>query len=185
MPAPRPSEDILLQFPGPVTLSSSSSVRMKVKACLSAIAAAALIYAGIMGRGLSTGHPAPDVAVAVVMFSIAAFYLFILRRAVIQLRSGSLRLDDTGFELAGYRRERYLWSGVGDFRVEQSRGFEAVGFRVRPPKDDPEALLNLRFFGGRDVWLPDSYAYKLEDLAQLMAAWQRRATVADTGSSRK
>jgi hypothetical protein len=170
------TEDALSQFPGPVTLSSSSSPRMKAKALLSAIAAAALIYAGIMGRGLSTGHPQPDVAVAVVMFSVAALSLAILRRAVIQLRSGWLRLDQTGFELAGYRRERYLWRDVGDFRVERSRGFEAVGFRVRPPKDDPDALLNLRFLGGRDVWLPDGFTYTLEDLAQLMAAWQERAT---------
>jgi hypothetical protein len=176
MSTPGPSEDILSQFPGPVTLSSSSSLRMKTKALLSVIAAAALIYGGIMGRGLSTGRPQPDVAGALVLFSFAALSLAVLRRAVIQLRSGSLRLDETGFELAGYRRERYLWSDVGDFRVERSRGFEAVGFRVRPPKDDPDALLNLRFFGGRDVWLPDSYGYKLEDLAQLMAAWQRRAT---------
>jgi hypothetical protein len=149
---------------------------MRVAALLSAIAAVALIYAGIMGRGLSTGQPQPDIAVAAVMFSTAALSLAVLRRAVIQLRSGSLRLDETGFELAGYRRERYLWSDVGDFRVERSRGFEAVGFRVRPPKDDPDALLNLRFLGGRDVWLPDGFTYKLEDLAQLMAAWQKRAT---------
>jgi len=148
---------------------------MKIGALLSAIVAAALIYAGVMGRGLSTGHPQPDIAGMVVLFSIAALFLALLRRAVIQIRSGSLRLDETGFELAGYRHERYLWRDVGDFRVERSRGFEAVGFRVRPPKDDPDALLNLRFLGGRDVWLPDSYAYRLEELAQLMAAWQTRA----------
>ena len=176
MSAPSPSEEILSQFPNPFTFSSSSSLRMKAGALLSIVAAAALIYVGTMGRGLSTGHPQPDLAGAVVMFSFAALSLTVLRRTVIQLRSGSLRLDETGFELAGYRREHYLWSEVGDFRVERSRGFEAVGFRVRPPKDDPDALLNLRFFGGRDVWLPDSYGYDLEDLAQLMAAWQRRAT---------
>ena len=149
---------------------------MRAMALLSVIAAAALIYVGIMGRGLSTGHPQPDLAAAVVMFSFAALSMAVLRRAVIQLRSGSLRLDETGFEFAGYRSERYLWSDVGDFRVERGGKFENVGFRVRPPKDDPDAPLNLRFFGGRDVWLPDTYGYNFEDLAPLLAAWQRRAT---------
>jgi hypothetical protein len=109
------------------------------------------------------------------MFSFAALSLAALRRAVIQLRSGSLRLDKSGFDFSGYRSERYLWSDVGDFRVVRGGKFENVGFRVRPPKDDPEALLNLRFFGGRDVWLPDTYGYGFEDLAQLLASWQRRA----------
>ncbi|WP_157100077.1 hypothetical protein [Rhodoplanes sp. Z2-YC6860] len=144
-------------------------------ALLSAIGAAALVYAGIMGRGLSTGHPEPDIAVAVVMFSVAALCLAMLRRAVIQLRSGSLRLDEIGFELAGCRRERYLWREVGDFRPALGRGSVPVGFRVGPPKNDADALLNLRFLGGRDVWLPDNYAYRSEELAQLMADWQTRA----------
>ena len=72
MATPSPSEDILARFPGPVTLSSSSSPRMKAGAFLSAFAAAVLIYVGIMGRGLSTGSPQPDLAVALVMFSFAA-----------------------------------------------------------------------------------------------------------------
>jgi hypothetical protein len=90
------SEDVLSQFPGPVTLSSSSSPRMKAMALLSVVAAAALIYVGIMDRGLSTGHPQSDLAGAVVMFSFAALSMAVLRRAVIQLRYGSLRLDETG-----------------------------------------------------------------------------------------
>jgi hypothetical protein len=170
-----PIEDILSQFPGPVTLKSSTSRRMMAGAVLAAMSAVALIYVGIMGRGLSTGHPQPDIAVAILMFSVAALCLAGVRRAVIQLRSGSLQLDETGFELAGYRHERYLWKDVGDFRREAGGKFEGVGFRVRPPKDDPDALLNLRFTGGRDVWLPDSYGFKLEDLAQLLAGWHSRA----------
>jgi hypothetical protein len=148
---------------------------MMAGAVLAAMSAVALIYVGIMGRGLSTGHPQPDIAVAILMFSVAALCLAGVRRAVIQLRSGSLQLDETGFELAGYRHERYLWKDVGDFRREAGGKFEGVGFRVRPPKDDPDALLNLRFTGGRDVWLPDSYGFKLEDLAQLLAGWHSRA----------
>ena len=54
---------------------------MKAGALLSAIAAAALIYVGIMGRGLRTGHPQPDLAVALVMFSFAALPMAGLRRA--------------------------------------------------------------------------------------------------------
>jgi hypothetical protein len=170
-----PIENILSQFPGPVTLKSSSSGRMMAGAVLAAISAVALSYVGIMGRGLSTGHPQPDIAGAILMFSIAALCLVGLRRAVVQLGSGSLRLDETGFELAGYRHERYLWKDVGDFRREAGGKSDGVAFRVRPPKDDPDALLNLRFMGGRDVWLPDSYGFKLEDLAQLLAGWHRRA----------
>jgi hypothetical protein len=78
--------------------------------------------------------------------------------------------------LAGYRHERYLWKDVGDFRREAGGKSEGVGFRVRPPKDDPDALLNLRFTGGRDVWLPDSYGFEQKDLAQLLASWHSRAT---------
>ena len=59
--------------------------------------------------------------------------------------------------------------------MEAGGKFEGVGFRVRPPKDDPDALLNLRFMGGRDVWLPDSYGFELKDLAQLLAGWHSRA----------
>ena len=137
--------------------------------------AVALIYIGIMGRGLSTGHPQPGIAGAMLMFSISALCLVGVRRAVIQLRSGSLRLDATGFELAGYRHERYLWKDVGDFRRERGGKSDGVGFRVRPPKNDPDALLNLRFTGGRDVWLPDGYGFELEELAQLLAGWHSRA----------
>jgi hypothetical protein len=64
---------------------------------------------------------------------------------------------------------------VGDFRREAGGKFEGVGFRVRPPKDDPDALLNLRFTGGRDVWLPDSYGFEFKDLAPLLAGWHSRA----------
>ena len=170
-----PIEDIFAQFPGPITLSSSSSRRMMALAVFGVMSAVALIYIGIMGRGLSTGHPQPDLAGAMLMFSVAALCLAGVRRAAIQLRSGSLQLDETGFELAGYRHERYLWKDVGDFRREAGGKFEGVGFRVRPPKDDPDALLNLRFTGGRDVWLPDSYGFELEDLAQLLAGWHSRA----------
>jgi hypothetical protein len=157
-----PIGGILSQFPGPITLSSSSSRRMMAGVVLGVMSAVALIYVGIMGRGLSAGHPQPDIAVAMLMFSAAALCLAGVRRAVIQIRSGSLQLDATGFELAVYRHERYLWKDVGDFRREAGGG-EGVGFRVRPPKDDPDALLNLRFTGGRDVWLPDSYGFELED----------------------
>jgi hypothetical protein len=170
-----PIEDIFAQFPGPITLKSSSSRRMMALAVFGGMSAVALIYIGIMGRGLSTGHPQPDLAEAMLMLSVAALCLAGVRRAVIQLRSGSLQLAATGFELAGYRHERYLWKDVGDFRREAGSKFEGVGFRVRPPKDDSDALLNLRFTGGRDVWLPDSYGFELEDLAQLLAGWHSRA----------
>ena len=110
------------------------------------------------------------------MLPCSAFFAYYVVRGVTQLRSGWLRLDAIGFELAGVINERYVWSDVGDFRVERTRRFEGVGFRVRPPKDNPSALLNLRFTGGRDVWLPDSYGFELEDLANLMRAWQSRAT---------
>jgi len=173
MSTPSPIEQILSQFPGPVTFRSSSSRRMKALAFLGVLGAAALIYTGIMGRGLSTGHPQPDIAGAVVMFLFAALSMALVRYAVIQLRSGWLQLDETGLEMAGYSHRQYLWSDIGDFRVER---VEQVGFRVRPPKDDPEALLNLRFTSGRDVWLPDTFGFEPEDLAHLMTAWQSRAT---------
>jgi hypothetical protein len=168
--------EILEQFPGPITFRSSS-FRMRISAWFCGVLAAGLIcfgiYSGIMGRGLRAG---PDVVLAVVTFSCAAFCLVGARFAIIQSRSGTLTLDETGFELAGNRHARYLWNDVGDFRREAGRYFEGVGFRVRPPKDDPEALLNLRFTGGRDVWLPDDYGFYLRDLATLMAAWHSRAT---------
>lgn len=168
-------EDILSQFPCPIALRSSSSRRMMAMAVFGVVSAVALIYVGIMGCGLSTGHPQPDIAGAILMFSVASLCLAGVRRAVIQLRSGSLQLDESGFELAGYRHGRYLWKDVGDFRRERG----GVGFRVRPPKDDPDAVLNLRFTGGRDVWLPDSYGFELEDLAQLLAGWHSRAIKGD------
>jgi hypothetical protein len=60
-----PIEDILSQFPGPITLRSSSSRRMMAGAVFGVMSAVALIYVGIMGRGLSTGHPQPDIAAAI------------------------------------------------------------------------------------------------------------------------
>jgi hypothetical protein len=157
-----PIEDILSQFPGPITLKSSSSRRMMAATVMGGVSAVVLIYIGVMGRGLSTGHPQPDIAGAVVMFSIAALCLLGVRRAVTQLKSGSLQLDETGFELTGYRHERYLWNDVGDFRREAGGKFEGVGFRVRPPKDDPDALLNLRFMGGRHVWLAGQLRFRVQ-----------------------
>ncbi|WP_338692202.1 MULTISPECIES: hypothetical protein [Bradyrhizobium] len=110
------------------------------------------------------------------MFSIAALSLAVLRRAVIQLRSGSLRLDETGFEFAGYRRERYLWSDVGDFRVERGGKFENVGFRVRPPKDDPDALFAGIFAGIEGANVDDEFRYSRTRELSRMARKNDRAS---------
>jgi hypothetical protein len=83
-------------------------------------------------------HPQPEGLV--IMLLCSAFFAFGAVRGVIQLRSGWLRLDATGLELAGAINERYLWSDVGDFRVERGGKFENVGFRIRPPRDDPQRL---------------------------------------------
>jgi len=166
---------ILEQFPGPITLSSSSSHRMMVGIVLAAgMTAVCLVIGAISFFGWHMHRPQPEGLV--IMLPCSAFFAFYVRRGLIQLIYGWLRLDAIGFELAGATNEQYCWNDVGDFRAERAYRFANVGFRVRLPKGDPEALLNLRFTGGRDVWLPDNYGFKLEDLAQLMTAWQSRAT---------
>jgi hypothetical protein len=175
MSASGPIKDILSQFPGPITIRSSSSLRMKMMVLLGVTMTAMMNFIGVMGHGLHTGHPQPDIALAVVMLLCSAYPAIWAVRGVIQLRYGSLRLDGIGFELAGYLHRRYLWSEVADLRVVRSRYFHNVMFRIKPPRD-PETLLNLRFTGGRDACLPDAYGFRLEDLAQLMTAWQSRAT---------
>lgn len=172
--------EILEQFPGPVTLNSSSSSRMIVGVVLGVGMTAVCLAIGIISFfGWHMRRPQPEGLV--IMFACSAFFAFYVMRAAKQLRRGWLRLDAIGFELAGATKGRYLWSDTGDFRVAGGLKFASVGFRVRPPKDDPEALLNLRFTGGQDVWLPDSYGFRLGDLAQVMTAWQNR--VANTNSS--
>jgi hypothetical protein len=167
--------ELLLQFPGPVTFCSSFSSRWIVVAVGLATTAAACVAVGVICFfGWHMPHPQREGLL--IMLPCSAFCLAGVRRAIIQLRSGSLTLDRTGFELVGFRHARYLWKDVGDFRREAGGKFEGVGFRVRPPDDDPEALLNLRFTGGRDVWLPDNYGFYLRDLATLLAAWHSRAT---------
>jgi len=167
--------ETLEQFPGPITLSSSSSPRMMVGVFLAAgMTTVCLVIGAISYFGWHMHRPQPEGLV--IMLPCSAFFAFFVRRGLIQLRYGWLRLDATGFELAGAINGQYFWNDVGDFRAERAFRFASVGFRVRPPKGDPEALLNLRFAGGRDVWLPDDYGFKLEDLAQLMTAWQSRAT---------
>lgn len=173
--------EILEQFPGPVTFSSSSSFRMMVGAAIAAAMTAVCLAIGVTSFfGWHMRRPQPEGLV--IMVPCAAFFAFFARRTVRQLRHGWLRLDATGFQLAGAVTGRYLWDDVGDFRAGGAYRSSSVGFRVRPPKDDPAALLNLRFTGGQDVWLPDSYGFNLGDLAQLMAAWGNRATDAKSSS---
>jgi hypothetical protein len=172
--------EILSQFPGPVTFSSSFFSRFIVGAVASATIAAACLAIGVISFfGWHMPHPQPEGLL--IMLPCSAFFLAGVRFAIIQLGSGSLTLDKTGFEFTGRRHVRYLWKDVGDFRREAGGKFEGVGFRVRPPADDPEALLNLRFTGGRDVWLPDNYGFYFRDLATILAAWHSRAT--DTKSA--
>jgi hypothetical protein len=165
---------ILEKFPGSITLSSSSSSRMIAGVFVAATMTAICLAIGVISFfGWRMHHPQPEGLV--IMLPCSAFFAFYVVRGAVQLRRGWLLLDAIGFELAGAVNGRYLWSNVGDFRAERAYRFASVGFRVRPPKDDTEAIRNLRFAGGRDVWPPDNYGLQLDDLARLMVEWQSRA----------
>jgi hypothetical protein len=92
--------------------------------------------------------------------------------------AGSLVLDREGFQFSSlFRRHRTLWRDASGFTaatVPPAR-FPLVVFDDRQQRRGTLASLNVGLVG-RTSALPDTYGFKADELAQIMAQWHARAT---------
>jgi hypothetical protein len=88
-----------------------------------------------------------------------------------------LRLDGSGFEVsAPFRKRKFRWGEVSDFGVVRQRASSSVVFKAATPRPDVSgALTSILAMGRINEWLPDTYGFAAEDLAQLMTIWQNSA----------
>jgi hypothetical protein len=155
--------DILVRFPGPVTLRASLK-----RWCL-VFAGCALFAIG--GKWMvSTGQVMGWLPL--IFFGIGA----IIAAFAMLPGASALTLDGTGFEITNfYRRSRTRWQDAGDFvatRIPAARQRFVLFNNARSGRR--LARINT-FISGRNAALPDTYGLSPDDLAQLMAQWRERA----------
>ena len=155
---------ILARFPGPVRFTPSPRKWLLV------LAGCAAFVAG--GIGLLSEN-------AVVAWSCIVFFGLGVVVAGTMLLPGSagLVLDADGFEVTNFfRRTRTHWQDASDFTmaVVPPAAHKLIVYDNAKIRGSRLGEINTRL-SGRNSGLPNSYRMKPEDLAQVMAAWRRRA----------
>ncbi len=176
-------EEIVTKFPGPIILTASR-LKWWVMIVLSGGMTALGIYLAIFiyihpSRVKGDVHDA-HLAVGILILCTIFFGLATVA-SVIQLRSGSLRLDEDGFEFTTglFRKQIFRWSEVRDFTIFRQRASSFVVFKATKPRwGNSLGKLNALLAGGRNEGLPDTYGFGARELVQLMTAWQNSATKA-------
>ena len=171
-------EDTFCKFPGPISLPSRFRWWNLV------LIGSALIIFSILGRYL------PDNSIELTLYTLGVALggiVCILGGLVSLLRPGRpcLRLDATSFEVLGpYRKQVFRWSEVSDFGIWSHKRSSFVAFNVAKPRLSISDRLNATLTGGRNATLPDTYGMSVDELVQLMTAWQNSALNApkSTGS---
>jgi len=158
------AEAVMARFPGPLTLYPS---RRKWLLTMSGSALFAAAGVGMLREGNWKGW-------LVLLF----FGLCTLMSAIALLPgAGSLVLDREGFQFCSlFRRHRTLWrdaSGFAAAAVPPAR-LPLVVFDDRQQRSGTLASLNVGLVG-RTSALPDTYGFKADELAKIMAQWQARA----------
>jgi hypothetical protein len=95
--------------------------------------------------------------------------------------SGSLRLDEQGFQVTHFFRvTHYRWSEVSDFGVcnlGQSGG-DVVAFKTVEPPRSLWGKVNAALLHEWNAYLPDTYGMTAEDLARFMGSRLAQAKTA-------
>lgn len=171
MPSESPIAVLLDRFPGPLVLRRSIAKWFKVLAASTGFVA--LGTAMIWWPGNFDTKTPPLIAWVTV-----AFFGLGLPISIIQLLPGAadLTLDGEGFVVRNlFRRSSYRWSDVSAFAAVEIGGQASVAFDRHSPQESTAEAMSTHLVG-RNSALPETYGLTAEDLAQLMALWQARAT---------
>jgi hypothetical protein len=163
MPSSPTAAELLLRFPGPVTLYPSRKKWLLVFAGCAAFAVVGyLMIRSNEGKGW----------LVLIFFGLGA-----LVALAVMLPGRWLTLDGNGFEAKDlFRQRRGRWPDVSGFKAVRipPSGTEVVVYDDAAQRSGTLAAANAAITG-RASWLPDTYGLKADDLALLMERWQRRA----------
>lgn len=167
-------EDIVAEFPGPITLRAS-----RLKWWVMILLSSTMTAAGMFLVSFIYFHPARiigDVRMGVgISVLCTLFFGLCTVFGTIALRRSELRLDENGFQVTAINRKQYLWSEVSDFDVFLCRGTASVVFKTTKPRRSSLGNLNALLTSGRNDGLPDTYGFGAAELMQLMRSWQSSA----------
>jgi hypothetical protein len=160
-------EQILSQFPGPVTLYPSRS-----RLALMAFGSLLFVAISIWAIRTSSGDWEIFLAWASTIFFGLCLVVFCLQ--LLLPGSSSLTLERDQFTTAGFfRSSTHSWRDVRDFSVWQFRNNKMVLFDSRA-ETSPLKGLNTAL-SGKNSGLPDTYGFKADALVELMTRWRERA----------
>jgi hypothetical protein len=167
-------EDLLGEFPAPVTLNGSRA-KWWLMTVLGVGMTAASIFVGFVAFAAShAGQAGASMGLAISALG-ACFFGLCTAKGVQLLRHPSLLLDADGFEFFGLFQRRYQWSEVSDFGLFRYKGNASVAFKTTKPDRNFWSRMNAYCAGGRDGQLSGTYGLRAEELVQLMVAWQNAA----------
>ena len=170
MPMHNDVAEILLRFPGPVTLHPSRTKWLLV------LAGGALFAVGgglMIADGKGTGW-----------FVLIFFALVALAGAVALLPgAGGLTLDREGFAVTNlFRTYRARWQDTTGFTAVRIPPAHQKMVMYDDAKQSGRSLAQLNVaIAGRGAALPDTYGFSADDLAQLMAQWRDRPVPRTSG----
>jgi hypothetical protein len=173
--------DIVMRFPGPITLSSPPT-QWWILILLCGVNTAGSIFAIFIS--LSDPSPAASIGVAIGILGTAFFGAGIVL-SIVCLRPGanSLQLNEAGFQVTHpFRKRAYRWSDVSDFSV--SSGYRRSGhviFKEAKPSLTISERIRAVLQDGRNGDLPDTYGLTGNDLGYLMELWQNLAMKRNAG----
>jgi hypothetical protein len=176
----RPPEDaakILSCFPGPVTLYPSRKKWFGVFLGCAAFAAGSLLI--LMPMSNLAG---PIVLLSSNVLGWGGLVFFgsgmVITVGVMLPGASSLKLDREGFEIIKFfRNHSILWKNATGFKIwsnDMAPKVKMVVFDNSDAKKRAMARLNVAL-SGRNAYLPDTYGFSAEALADLMTQWRERA----------
>jgi hypothetical protein len=156
-------EDGVPKFPGPLTLFPS---REKARKSLMVLGTFTMI-------GIVMIFKAAPLGILGTVVSGAGTLLCVIRQLP---GAGSLRLDEDGFEATShFRKRKYRWSEVTDFRAWTFLSSSMVVFKAAKSHLGILGKMNAALAGGRNGYLPDTYGMTADDLVQLITGWRDSA----------
>src|SRR5579872_560576 len=163
------ADDIVAQFPGPVTLLPSL-VKWWIVVILGVVMTSASLWVAALPfisvvRVKGGGSPYPLTAVGLFGAVFSGLGIVVAGMSLLPGRS-LLLLDRNGFEYAYplRKRKRFSWEEVSDFGTYRFKSTSVVVFKTATPRSNIWKKVNT-FLTGRDDGLPDTYGFDAEDLA--------------------
>jgi hypothetical protein len=147
-------EDVLKQFPVPVTIESRRSRTLYLMFCGLALVPVFLLFA-------YSSYQRGAFAETGVTTLFSAFFAYCLVRAC-QMHGTSLRLDAEGFEVFD---RYYHWSEVSDFEATAFRSSRSISFKT------PKTKLSWRKASFADIYIIEG-----SEMVRLLEQWKNLAT---------